>query len=338
VLYTYTGGLRAVVWVDVVQWFVYVLAGVAALAVALQLEPGALTAGAAAGKLQVVDLTVSLTNPYTFLTALVGGAMLSAASHGTDHLIVQRLLATRALREARLALVGSGLVVILQFALFLVVGVALWTAFPEGRALRGDEVFPRFITTHLSGGLAGLAVAGLLAAAMSTIASSLNSLASAATHDYYAPLTGRKDEVHLLRAGRVFTLIWAVVLVGGALLFKNRNAPVVVVALSIASLTYGALLGTFVLARFERVRQRDAVTALVAGAAAMAVVVFAAQLAPLAGNPRWLVALSRLAWPWYVPLGTAITVCVGLASSRVPARTGVRARQGTRARGTGGTE
>jgi len=338
VLYTYAGGLRAVVWVDVVQWFVYVLAGVAALAVALQLEPGALAAGAAAGKLQVVDFTMSLTNPYTFLTALVGGAMLSAASHGTDHLIVQRLLATRALREARLALVGSGLVVILQFALFLVVGVALWTAFPEGRALRGDEVFPRFITTHLSGGLAGLAVAGLLAAAMSTIASSLNSLASAATHDYYAPLTGRKDEVHLLRAGRVFTLIWAVVLVGGALLFKNRNAPVVVVALSIASLTYGALLGTFVLARFERVRQRDAVTALVAGAAAMAVVVFAAQLAPLAGNPRWLVALSRLAWPWYVPLGTAITVCVGLASSRVPARTGVRARQGTRGRGNGGTE
>jgi len=324
-LYTYTGGLRSVVWMDVVQLTVYLLAGAAALTAALHLAPDGLAEAARAGRLRVIDPRISLTAPYTLLTAVVGGAMLSAASHGTDQLIVQRLLATRSLRDARLALVGSGVVVILQFALFLTVGAVLRAAFPAGVALRGDEVFPRFIVTHLGGGLAGLAVAGLLAAAMSTHASALNSLASSTTHDYYAPITGRSGEDrHLLRAGRLFTLLWGIVLVLGALLFRQREAPVVVVALSIASLTYGALLGAFVLARFRRVAERDVVLALVAGSLLMAVVVFAGPLASVTGNPAPLTALSRLAWPWYVPLGTALAVGIGLASSAVPVAAGAR--------------
>jgi SSS family solute:Na+ symporter len=324
-LYTYTGGLRSVVWMDVVQLAVYLLAGVAALTAALHLAPAGLAEAARAGRLRVIDPRISLTAPYTLLTAVVGGAMLSAASHGTDQLIVQRLLATRSLRDARLALVGSGVVVILQFALFLTVGAALRAAFPAGAALRGDEVFPRFIVGHLGGGLAGLAVAGLLAAAMSTTASALNSLASSTTHDYYAPITGRtEDDRHLLRAGRLFTLLWGIVLILGALLFRQREAPVVVAALSIASLTYGALLGAFVLARFPRVRERDVVLALVAGSGLMAVVVFAGPLASAIGNPAALAALSRLAWPWYVPLGTALAVGIGLTSSTLPAGAGTR--------------
>jgi SSS family solute:Na+ symporter len=320
-LYTYTGGLRSVVWMDVVQLAVYLLAGAAALAAALQLAPAGLAEAGRAGGLRVFDPRISLTAPYTLLTAVVGGAMLSAASHGTDQLIVQRLLATRSLRDARLALVGSGVVVILQFALFLTVGAALRAAFPAGAALRGDEVFPRFIVGHLGGGLAGLAVAGLLAAAMSTTASALNSLASSTTHDFYAPISGRTgDDRHLLRAGRMFTLLWGAVLVLGALLFRQRNAPVVVVALSIASLTYGALLGAFVLARFPRVRERDVVLALIAGSVLMAAVVFAGPLASVLGHPPALATLSRLAWPWYVPLGTVLAVGIGLASSLAPAR------------------
>ena len=322
-LYTYTGGLRAVVWMDVVQLAVYLLAGAAALYVALHLAPGGLAAAAAAGKLRVIDFRVSLTAPYAFFTAVVGGALLSAASHGTDQLIVQRLLATRSLGDARRALVGSGVVVIVQFALFLLVGAAMWAAFPAGRALRGDEVFPRFITTHLSGGLAGLAVAGLLAAAMSTHASAINSLASATTNDFYAPLAGRVgDDRHLLRVGRGFTLLWGTVLVLGALLFRQKEAPVVVVALSIASLTYGPLLGAFVLARFARVRESDVVLTLITSSRLMAIVVFAGPLASWLGGPGMLVAMSRLAWPWYVPLGTALTVAIGLASSAVPAEAG----------------
>jgi SSS family transporter len=337
-LYTYTGGLRAVVWMDVVQLGVYLLAGAAALVAALHLAPDAFRAAAAAGKLRVVDFGISLTAPYAFGTAVVGGALLSAASHGTDQLIVQRLLATRSLGDARRALIGSGVVVIVQFALFLVVGTAMRAAFPAARTLRGDEVFPRFITTHLSGGLAGLAVAGLLAAAMSTHASAINSLASATTNDYYAPLTGRSgDDVQLLRVGRVFTLLWGTILVLGALLFRQREAPVVVVALSIASLTYGPLLGAFVLARFARVRERDAVAALLAASGLMAVVVFAAPLASWLGGAGMLLGMSRLAWPWYVPLGTALTVAAGLGLSALPARAGARpGGAGGSARGTGG--
>jgi Na+/proline symporter len=155
---------------------------------------------------------------------------------------------------------------------------------------------------------------------MGSTASALNSLASATTHDYYAPLTHKQgDETHLLRVGRTFTLGWAVLLVGGALLFRHRDAPVVVVALSIASLTYGALLGAFVLARFPRVRERDAVVALITGSLLMAIVVFAGSLSG-ANGPALLAALARLAWPWYVPLGLLITMATGLISSLIPSR------------------
>src|SRR5690606_39188760 len=129
-----------------------------------------------------------------------------------DHLIVQRLLASPGLRDARKALIGSGVLVIGQFALFLLVGVGLY-AYYEGRAFAAaDEVFPRFIIEGLPPGITGLVIAGLLAAAMSTVASSLNSLASASTHDLYAPLTKRDDPEHLFRVGRAMTLLWAAIL------------------------------------------------------------------------------------------------------------------------------
>ena len=321
VVYTYAGGIKAVVWVDVVQWSVYVLAGIAALIVALNMAPGGLDAAAAAGKLKAVDLGLSMSNPYAFFTAVFGGAMLSAASHGTDHLIVQRLLATRSLGHARAALVGSGIAVFLEFALFLMVGVAIWAAVPALRTLPGDAVFPAFVIDHLPAGLSGLVVAGILAAAMGSTSSALNSLASATTHDYYAPIRGRVgDEDHLLKAGRLFTLAWAALLIGGALLFPGRDTPVVVVALSIASLTYGALLGAFILARIDRIRERDVVIALISASLLMAIVVFAGPIGRAAGEPAWLMALARLAWPWYVPLGTLLTVVIGVTTAVTASR------------------
>jgi len=194
-------------------------------------------------------------------------------------------------------------------AIFLpLVGVAIWAAAPDLRSLAGDAVFPTFVTTRLHGGLAGLVVAGILAAAMGSTASALNSLASATTHDYYAPIAGRTgDDRHLMAAGRLFTLAWAALLIGGALLFPGRDTPVVVVALSIASLTYGALLGAFILARISRIRERDVVIALILASALMALVVFAG---PLGIRP-----LARLAWPWYVPMGTLLTMAIALISS-----------------------
>lgn len=315
IFYTWVGGLRAVVWVDVIQLVVYLLGGLATLVVATGLAGGigSFATAAAQGKLAVIDPAFSFSATYTLWGGLIGGALLAAASHGTDHLIVQRLLAARDLPDARRALVGSGVFIIAQFALFLLVGTSLWLAGADRPEMRGDAIYPTFVVEHLPAGLAGLVVAAILAAAMSTVASTLNSLASASTHDLYAPLTGRRDPEHLLRVGRGMTLLWAVILVGGAMLYPTRQTPVVVLALSIASLTYGGLLGTYLLGGFwPRARQVDVIVAIVVSVLCMAPIVLGAVIPRF--PVRWL---SGLAWPWYVPLGTAITVAVGMLSSAV---------------------
>ena len=324
IVYTFFGGLRAVVWADVVQLVIYVVGGAVALGVAWHLAGGAgqaLGAAAAQAKLRALDFTVSFTATYTFLGGLAGGALLSAASHGTDHLIVQRLLATRSLREARVALVGSGVVVFFQFLLFLLAGSAIWAAGQAPDSLAADRIFPTFVTRYLPVGAAGLVIAGILAAAMSTISSSINALASAVTHDFYAAFTGRTDPAHLMRVGRAFSALWGAGLVAAALGFHRYAAgtdtPVVVLALSIASITYGGLLGTYLLAGIERIRSRDVAVGVIVTMAVMLVVVFAARLAAMVPA---LAPVGRLAWPWYVPLGTALTMGLALLASRVGPR------------------
>ena len=312
VIYTWAGGLRAVVWVDVIQLGVYLLGGIATLIVATHLAGGIGVFARAwdADKLVVLDFRPSLTILYTFWGGLIGGALLAGASHGTDHLIVQRLLAARGLRDAQRALIGSGVFIIVQFALFLLVGTSLWLAGADQPGMRSDAIYPTFVITQLPAGLAGLVVAGILAAAMSSHASAVNSLASASAHDFYAPLTRRQDPVHLLWVGRWLTLIWTAVLVAGAMAFRHQNTPVVQLALSIASITYGGLLGTYILGGlWRRARERDVIVAIVVSVLVMTPVVL--------GVPWRL--LPRLAWPWYVPLGTAVTVAVGMLSSLVTA-------------------
>jgi SSS family transporter len=323
-VYTYFGGLKAVVWADVVQLAVYLAGGIAALLIAWELAGGAdvaLKAAAEAGKLRVLNPSLDFGVTYSLFGGLIGGAMLSAASHGTDQLIVQRLLATRSLQDARTALVGSGVVVILQFLLFLLVGSAIWAAGLAPNAIPADQIFPRFILDHLPAGLAGLVVAGILAAAMSTISSSINALASSMTHDLYAGWSGRREPTHLLRVGRLFSAVWGTGLVLSALFFQyyagGTDTPVVVLALSVASITYGGLLGTYILAGSRRTSGRDVVGAVGITVVAMLLVVFAK---PLSASPAfsWLAPAARLAWPWYVPLGTLIAVGTGVALSYLP--------------------
>ena len=337
--YTWFGGLKAVVWADVVQLMVYVAGGVAALFIAWGMAGGAaasLAEAAAAGKLRVIEPAIDFTSTYTLLGGIVGGGLLSAASHGTDHLIVQRLLATRSLRDARVALVGSGVVVMLQFLLFLMVGTAIWSAGFAPDGLPADMIFPRFVIDHLPVGIAGLVVAGILAAAMSTISSSINALASSMTHDIYASWTGRRDPAHLFRVGRAFSAGWGLALIGGALLFERyasgSDTPVVVLALSIASVTYGALLGTYLLAaRWARATGRDVVGAVAVTVVVMLVVVFARRLAE--SGLEWLEPVGRLAWPWYVPLGTALAFGTGVVLSYLPS--GDKTSRGVESRGPG---
>jgi Na+/proline symporter len=208
--------------------------------------------------------------------------------------------------------VGSGFLVIAQFALFLFVGVALFAHY-RGRVFNAaDEVFPHFILEGLPPGISGLIIAGILAAAMSTISSSLNSLASATTHDIYARLANRPDdEAHLLRAGRVFTLAWAAILIGGAVIFQivASDTPVVIVALQIASFTYGGLLGGFLLGILSRrADQRDAITGM-STAIALMTALWAAQQTGLV--PRYVDTL------WFALIGSTITVAVGMTSARL---------------------
>ncbi len=332
VVYTYHGGMRAVIWTDVIQIGVYLLGGLGALWLVGSDVVGGWTRilgdASARGQLQWLDLYTGFDRPHTLWAGLLGGAFLSMASHGVDQMIVQRLFATGSLTLARRALIGSGIVVLAQFALFLFIGVGLYAFYAGAEFPRPDAIFPRFIVEVMPPGLTGIVIAAVLAAAMSTISSSINSLAAATVHDLYLPITGRTpDEATLLRTSKRFTLFWAAVLVGGALMYRDEGTPVVTIALSIASFTYGGLLGAFFLGMVvRRARQRDAILGMAVGITVMSVVVFATQLsgwfpviAPL------LAPVRGVAWPWFVLIGTSLTFATGLLASRFspPATGGV---------------
>jgi len=310
VVYTYFGGIRAVVWVDAVQMGLYLFGAMVALVAVHLLVPGGwtqvLTSASTAGKLQVVDLSLDRSIPYTLFAGLFGGAFLTMASHGTDQLIVQRLLTCTDQRSAQKALVGSGLVVIVQFLLFLMVGLGLW-AFYEGRTFGStDEIFATFIVDQLPPGLTGLLIAGVFAAAMSSLSSSINSLASATAYDYWAPMVGAvDDEARILRAGKIFTLVWAGLLVGGAISFipLSRQTSAVEVALGIASLVYGGLLGAFALGVFTRhPGQPSAIVGITIGVGTVTLL------------------RDQIAWPWYVLVGASVTFVVGVVAGEVERR------------------
>ena len=305
VVYTYVGGIRAVVWVDAVQMGLYLFGAIVAI-VALQgaVEGGwgaILSNASDAGKLQVIDLSLDPSVAYTLFAGLIGGGFLSMASHGTDQLIVQRLLTCRDLRSSQKALVGSGFVVIAQFALFLVVGLGLW-AFYGARAFdTPDAIFATFIVEQLPAGLRGLLIAGVFAAAMSSLSSSINSLASATSYDFWAPAVGAEgDDARILRAGKAFTLAWSTLLIVGAVLFipLSRGTPAVEVALGIASVVYGGLLGAFALGVLsDRADERSVILGMIAGIGTVTLI--------------WQFRPGAVAWPWFVLIGTVITFAVG---------------------------
>src|SRR5215212_9986313 len=333
VIYTYRGGMKAVVWTELVQAGVYLLGGISAIVLLGRSVDGGwdaiLSAAGAGGKLRAIDTYAGFDRPHTLLAGLLGGAFLSMASHGADQLIVQRLLSSRSLKDAQRALVGSGIVVFAQFTLFLLIGVGLFVLYGGRQFSAPDAIFPTFIVERMPPGLTGLVVAAIVAATMSTHSGAINSLAAATTHDIYLPLTKRRaDSPETLRAGKLFALAWGVALTAGALLFKEQGTPAVVVALGIASFTYGGLLGVFFLGNFwARANQRDAITGMAVAISAMAFIVFAKQIAgayPALGDA--LGPLARIAWPWYVLIGTTITLAVGVLSSLThPAPVPVRA-------------
>jgi SSS family transporter len=302
--YTFEGGMRAVIWTDVVQFALYLTGSLAAFFLLLHKIPGGWTevtqtAAATGGKLRVFDFTFSLTQSYTFWSGLLGGTFLTMASHGTDQTMVQRLLAARNERDSKKALLVSGVIIFVQFALFLVVGVMLFVymrngflAVPEGDP---DRIYPAFIVQAMPVGLAGIVLASIFAIAMSNASGSLNSLASSSMMDM-----GKKrnaDAAHSLRRSRRMTLLWGAVLGALGLI---RWGPVLVAGLTIASITYGALLGVFLLGTWNRrANESGALFGFGTGLATMIAV-------------KWL---TPLAWTWYVLVGTIVTYVVGAIAS-----------------------
>ncbi len=307
-VYTYLGGMKAVIWTDVVQFGIYVAGGLFALFALLHQIPGGwATVMARAGeKFALFDFSFSLTRSYTFWAGLFGGTFLTLASHGTDQLMVQRLLAARRLADSQRALIASGFIVLAQFVLFLVIGVLLSVYYglvaPPYALEPADRIFPLYMVYHLPSGVSGLMVAGVLAAAMSTSSSTLNSLAASTMLDFARPGREHAEEGDkLLQRSRWVTVLWGGIIIGLAMLARTWG-PVLEAGLTIASITYGALLGLFLLGRL-------APTATAAGAAGGMVVGLAAML--------YVKFYTPLAWTWYVLVGTVITFGAGLLLSRL---------------------
>ena len=307
-VYTFEGGLTAVIWTDVVQLFIYIGGTLVTFFVILGLVPGGWSGlmANAGHKFVVWNFSHDFTLPYTFWAGIIGGAFLNTASHGVDQLIVQRLLAARNERESKFALLSSGLVVFFQFALFLVVGVMLYSFYHynpgETAASDPDRIFPTFVVRHLPHGVAGLMIAAIFAAAMSNLSSALNSLASTTVVDFFAPFVRKETSpAETLRISRWMTVVWGVVLVGLAIVSRKIHS-VLETGLTIASITYGSMVGVFLLGVLTRkANEKGSICGMAAGLLAMLAVWYS----------------SKIAFTWYVLIGTAITFAVGYLMSLI---------------------
>ncbi len=326
-IYTFLGGIKAVIWMDVVQMVVYLGGALFALVLMLGKMPVGLSEIMVTlgnddklvmfnwgGGLSIQEF---LADPYVFWVALIGGAIFSVASHGTDQLIVQRLLATGDLRSSQKALIWSGFVASAQFGFFLLIGLMLYVFYSGADLVElglrtTDEIFAKFIVDHMPVGVAGLIIASLFAAAMSSLSSSLNALASSTTYDIIKPIFGADwDQEHELWISRLTTIGWGIVLTGSAFLFTwlqlsgGEQPAIVELGLGIASYTYGGLLGIFMLGRlFSNPDKTDAMIGFFTGLISLLFMVEGALQQFLPGEGL------TIAWPLYTLVGAVIVIAV----------------------------
>jgi len=314
--YTFEGGMTAVIWTDVVQMILYIGGAVASFFLILHLTPGgwthAVALGEAAHKFQMFDFRISLSaaffqRNYSFWAGLIGGCFLTTASHGTEQLLVQRLLAARNERESRRALFASWGVVFFQFALFLMIGLLLYVYYnTTGKPAPAvpERTYPEFIWNHLPVGVAGLVIAAILAAAMSNLSAALNALASTTIMDFLKPLRPHYAESRYLRFARWATVLWGGILFSIGLAARHWGS-VLEAGLSIASVLYGALLGVFLLGVLTK---RPGEGAAIIGMSA--------------GFLATIFLRGHVAYTWYVLIGSCTTFLVGLvAGVFLPQRT-----------------
>jgi SSS family transporter len=308
-VYTYLGGLKGVIWADVLQFAVYMLGAGVALVVLGRAVPGGWAAvfeqAGAAGKFRVFNFDTTLTVPYTFWAGAIGAMVLDMGTHGADQMMVQRYLSARSQRQASGALIVSGFVILVQFAVFLLLGAGIWTLYqgtPPAVLPQKDQEFASFIIAYLPTGVLGLVIAAVFSVTMSTVSGALSASASSTINDLYRPLFPDTSEAKLLRLSKVLTLAWGVAQVGVAFGAIGMTQAVIDNALAIASFVTGILLGLFLLALLTaRVGQRAAFVGMLAGLAAVSACAFG----------------TRLAYPWYAVVGSATVYAVGLLASLV---------------------
>jgi SSS family transporter len=309
VFYTFEGGMTAVIWTDVVQMLMYGAGAVLSLVIIIQQAPGglshALNIAESLHKFRIFDFASPLSpgffdQPYTFWAGIIGGCFLTTASHGTDQLVVQRLLSARNERESRLALLSSWLVVFVLFTLFLLIGALLFVHYRENHLSPPepmDRLYPGFVWDNLPVGAAGLVMAAILAAAMANLSAALNSLSSATVVDFFG---GGKDS-RQIRLARWVTVFWAVVLIAIGLVARHWGS-VLESGISIASVTLGILLGVFLLGVLTRsVGEKAAICGVIAG---LAVILY-------------VKAETHIAFTWWVPIGACTTFLAGCAASQL---------------------
>ncbi len=290
-IYTLSGGIKTVVWVDSIQFILYLFGGVASIFILLnyidQSLFEAISALSGQGKLDIFNWKGDLLRePYLFISALLGGALLSFSSHGVDYMMVQRVLGTKDLDSAKKAMIGSGIFVFIQFGVFLLAGSLIFVLM-GGVELERDREFTSFIVNYLPIGLKGVLLAGVLSAAMSTLSSSINSLASSTVTDW---LGGNQS----IQKSQIISLIWGLILIGIALLFDESDSAIVIVGLQIASFTYGGLLGLFLLSKINR---KFHPISLVAGLVASLLIVF------------YLNQIG-IAWTWFIGIAVVVNFTV----------------------------
>jgi SSS family transporter len=318
-LYTFEGGMAAVIWTDVVQMIIYIGGTIVAIATLGTHVPGGWSqiheVAAAAGKFHLFHFALNLTETYTFWAGLIGGTFLTMASHGTDQLMVQRMLAARNLRQSIVALLSSGVVILLQFTLFLFIGAGLFVFYGLHPAVfaSADRIFPTFIVREMPMGVAGLLVAAILAAAMSNLSAALNSLSSTTVVDFYMHWRPEADDRERMLISRSSTVIWAFVLFAIAVysVHAGGKGHVVEIGLSIASVAYGALLGVFLLGTLTRyATQTGAILGMLAGFSLN--ILLWLHPTPLTLGP---ITIPHVAWTWYVFIGAVVTFAIGTIAS-----------------------
>ncbi len=307
-LFTFKGGMATVIWMDIMQLSVYLTGTVIGLFTIVHLVPGgwhsAYGMAAAAGKFHVFQFGWNFYAKYTFWSGIIGGAFLTTASHGTDQLIVMRLLASRSERSAKMSLVASGVLVLFQFALFLLIGALLFAFYkllpPAAAFVRSDRIYPTFVVNYMPHGISGLLVSAILAAAMSNLSASLYSLSSTTIIDFYSRLNPGVSEKRRMFLSRMATIGWGVVLFALAIVVRQSGQKVLEIGLSIASVAYGSLLGVFMLGVLtRRASESGAMVGMVCG--------FALNL--------FLWQFTGVPYTWYVPLGSIVTFAIGYGAS-----------------------